>query len=104
MSSLSGLRGVDDHYVAYFNALEKDSGRLRLGAAVADRVDGTYRDIGHPLVSDNEVSLIDLTFLRRSGRQRRAPRSSAQRILELGRQRGRGSGGLPATTNYGTSD
>lgn len=55
---------VGDQYVAYFNALEKDSGRLRIGAAVSDRVDGDYRDIGHPLVRNDKVSLIDPTFFR----------------------------------------
>ncbi len=58
------IHKVGDHYVAYFNALEKDSGRLRLGAAVSDQVDGNYRDIGHPLVSNDKVSLIDPTYFR----------------------------------------
>ena len=58
------IHKVGDQYVAYFNALEKDSGRLRLGAAVSDQVDGSYRDIGHPLVRNDKVSLIDPTFFR----------------------------------------
>lgn len=58
------IHKVGDQYVAYFNALEKDSGRLRIGAAVSDNVQGPYKDIGHPLVRNERVSLIDPTFFR----------------------------------------
>jgi beta-xylosidase len=46
-------------YVAYFAAYSQARGRMCIGAARASAISGPYTDIGHPLVCDGNVGLID---------------------------------------------
>ena len=50
---------VGDGLVAYFTALSPSRGKMCIGAARAATMAGPWRDIGHPLVCDSHVSLID---------------------------------------------
>jgi arabinan endo-1,5-alpha-L-arabinosidase len=52
---------VGDGLVAYFTALSPSRGKMCIGAARAKTMAGPWRDLGHPLVCDAHVSLIDAT-------------------------------------------
>ncbi len=52
---------VGDGLVAYFTALSPSRGKMCIGAARAKTMAGPWTDIGHPLVCDSHVSLIDAT-------------------------------------------
>lgn len=45
-------------YICYFTARD-GTGMLCLGAARADRIEGPWRDLGHPMLRDDRVGLID---------------------------------------------
>jgi beta-xylosidase len=53
------IHHVGDHFVAYFVALSPRRNKMCIGAATATSVMGPYTDLGHPLVCDRHVSLID---------------------------------------------
>jgi GH43 family beta-xylosidase len=53
------IHRVGRKWVAYYTAQEKDSGRLALGAATAERVEGPWTDLGRPMLNDPHVGLID---------------------------------------------
>ncbi|NVB81829.1 MAG: family 43 glycosylhydrolase [Kofleriaceae bacterium] len=53
------IHRVGNGLVAYFTALSPSRGRMCIGAARAASMAGPWRDIGHPLVCDRNVSLID---------------------------------------------
>lgn len=49
---------VGDHFVAYFAARD-ETGHLVLGAAVADRPEGPYKDLGKPFLREDFGGVID---------------------------------------------
>lgn len=53
------IHHIGTGYVAYFAALSPSRGKMCIGAARASSVEGPYTDLGHPLVCDAHVSLID---------------------------------------------
>ena len=53
------IHHVGSGYVAYFAALSPARNKMCIGAATAPAVDGPWRDLGHPLVCDPHVGLID---------------------------------------------
>ncbi|MEO7093643.1 MAG: glycoside hydrolase family 43 protein [Polyangiales bacterium] len=53
------IHHIGDGYVAYFTALSPSRNKMCIGAARATTMAGPFRDIGHPLVCDSHVSLID---------------------------------------------
>ncbi|MHB2017296.1 MAG: glycoside hydrolase family 43 protein [Candidatus Xenobia bacterium] len=57
------IHQVGNHFVAYFAARD-DSGRLCIGAATASSPEGPFADLGHPLIRNMQVGVIDPTFLR----------------------------------------
>jgi arabinan endo-1,5-alpha-L-arabinosidase len=57
------VHAVDGKYVAYFTARDHD-GVLRIGAATSDTVTGPFKDLGHPLVSEGKLGVIDPTFFK----------------------------------------
>ncbi|HQP38760.1 MAG TPA: glycoside hydrolase family 43 protein [Polyangiaceae bacterium] len=52
------LHRVGSKFIAYYTARHND-GKLSVGAATADDVLGPYTDIGHPLLHDTSMGLID---------------------------------------------
>ena len=55
------IHKVNDHYVAYFTARDNDD-VLRVGAATSDSATGPFTDIGHPLVAEPSLGVIDPTY------------------------------------------
>lgn len=53
---------VNDKYVAYYTTTEDGSRQFVVGAAVADKPEGPFKDIGAPLVRNEEIGLIDVNF------------------------------------------
>jgi len=53
------IHRVGTGLVAYFTALSPSRGKMCIGAARALTMAGPWKDIGHPLVCDSRVSLID---------------------------------------------
>lgn len=58
------IHRVGEGFVAYFTALSPSRGKMCIGAARAATMAGPWRDLGHPLVCDAHVSLIDATVHR----------------------------------------
>jgi beta-xylosidase len=56
------IHKVGSHWVAYFSALD-GTGRMSIGAASAPSSTGPFTDLGHPIVTDANVSLIDANEL-----------------------------------------
>lgn len=56
------IHQVGTGFVAYFSALSPSRGKMCIGAAHAQTMAGPWQDIGHPLVCDPHVSLIDASF------------------------------------------
>jgi len=54
------IHKVGTHYVAYFSARGTD-GKLAIGAATASAATGPFTDIGHPLVHDASMGMIDVS-------------------------------------------
>jgi arabinan endo-1,5-alpha-L-arabinosidase len=59
------IHKVGDHYVAYFSARDRN-GRLSIGAASATNLLGPFADLGHPLVEDSSLGLIDASEINAS--------------------------------------
>ena len=57
------IHAVGNGFVAYFTARHQD-GMLSIGAATAPAATGPFTDIGHPLVHDAGMGLIDATHYR----------------------------------------
>jgi beta-xylosidase len=55
---------VGEQYVAYFTARSASRGKMCIGAATASAMTGPWKDLGHPLVCDSHVSLIDSSYYR----------------------------------------
>lgn len=53
------IHHVGAGFVAYFVALSPSRHKMCIGAARAATIDGTWTDLGHPLVCDPHVGLID---------------------------------------------
>jgi GH43 family beta-xylosidase len=60
------IHRVGSQYVAYFTARHVD-GRLSIGAATSPSALGPFTDIGHPLVHDASMGMIDATELEDAG-------------------------------------
>jgi len=60
---------VGDGLVAYFTALSPSRGKMCIGAARAATMAGPWKDIGHPLVCDAHVSLLDATVHGTNGKR-----------------------------------
>lgn len=56
------IHKVGDRYVAYFTAKDRASGKLCVGAAVADSPKGPFVPLGQPLVEKPDVGVIDPNF------------------------------------------
>jgi hypothetical protein len=61
------LERVADDYLLYYSAKRKGDHRRCIGVAISDTPDGGFRDIGHPLVSNQRFGAIDPTLLRSRG-------------------------------------
>jgi hypothetical protein len=59
------IHKVGSHWVAYFSAL--NGARMAIGAASAPTSTGPFTDLGHPLVSDANMGLIDASEITTSG-------------------------------------
>lgn len=61
---------MGNHFVAYFSATGPN-GHIDIGAATSPTIDGQFKDIGHPLVTNSHTGVIDPTFLHdsKSGKQ-----------------------------------
>ncbi len=55
---------VGEQYVAYFTALSASRGKMCIGAATARAMTGPWKDLGHPLVCDARVGLIDSSYFK----------------------------------------
>lgn len=55
------IHKVGGRYIAYFTARHQD-GKLSIGAATATSALGPFTDLGHPLVHDAGMGMIDATF------------------------------------------
>jgi len=53
---------VNNKYIAYYTARQNDSNRFAVGAAVGDKPEGPFIDIGKPLKANEKVGLIDVTY------------------------------------------
>lgn len=53
---------VNGRYVAYITTREDATGRFAIGAAVADKPEGPFYDIGEPIVRNESVGLIDANY------------------------------------------
>ncbi|MEO8707101.1 MAG: glycoside hydrolase family 43 protein [Kofleriaceae bacterium] len=56
------IHQVGDGLVAYFSVLSPSRGKMCIGAARAQTMAGPWRDLGHPLVCDSHVGLIDASM------------------------------------------
>jgi arabinan endo-1,5-alpha-L-arabinosidase len=53
------IHHIGNGFVAYFAALSPSRGKMCIGAARASSIEGPWSDLGHPLVCDHHVGLID---------------------------------------------
>ncbi len=62
---------INDKYVAYFTTREDSTDRFVIGAAIADRPEGPFVDVGEPIRRTDGVGLIDVNYFKdpKSGRQ-----------------------------------
>lgn len=58
------IHKVGERFVAYFTAKDAQSGKLCVGAAVADTPQGPFVDVGQPLVQKPGMGVIDPNFFR----------------------------------------
>jgi len=53
---------VGQKYIAYFTTREDSTNRFVIGAALADKPTGPFRDVGKPIIRTEGVGIIDVTL------------------------------------------
>lgn len=53
---------VNGKYIAYYTVRQKENNRFAIGAAIADSPAGPFKDVGKPIVRNEEVGLIDVNY------------------------------------------
>jgi len=53
---------VNNRYIAYYTARQNGSNRFAIGAAIASKPEGPFKDMGAPIKKNEAVGLIDVSF------------------------------------------
>ena len=56
------IHHIGNRFVAYFTCREDATSRFVVGAAIADKPEGPYKDVGKPILRNPDVGLIDVSF------------------------------------------